>query len=63
MFWTFSHRPLDSQDDRKDYEKITGQGQKVFEEMFDDFNYNTTMEEVIQGNNDCNYVTKGGSSD
>jgi hypothetical protein len=55
MFWTLSHRPLDSQDDRKDYEAITGKGQKVFEDMFDDFNYNNTMEEIIQGANDCKY--------
>ena len=60
MFWTLSHRPLDSQDDTKDYEKITGQGQKVFEEMFEDFNYNTTMEEVIQGNNDRDYKLAAG---
>ena len=55
MFWTLSHRPLDSQDDRKDYEAITGKGQKVLEDMFDDFNYNNTMEEIIQGANDCKY--------
>lgn len=46
-FWTLSKRPLDSQNDRKEYEKLTSKGQKVLEDMFDGFNYNVTMEEVI----------------
>lgn len=48
-FWTLSHQPLDSQIDKKEYEKVASKGQQVFENMFDDFKYNVTMEEVIQG--------------
>ena len=48
-FWTLSREPLDSQNDKKQYEKVVNRGQKVFENMFDDFKYNVTMEEVIQG--------------
>ena len=47
MFWTLSHRPLDSQNDRKDWERISNKGQEVMEATFDDFSYNVTMEEVI----------------